>query len=72
MRLCRDCAWFDGDLTVDHTECKCRYPAEARVVVDYVDGNKTDVYPTCQDMRLASTKVVNYCGSDARFWEERK
>ena len=72
MRLCRDCTWFGGDLTIDHAECECHYPAEARIVSDYIDGTLTDVYPTCQDMRLANGKVVNYCGAEARFWEERK
>jgi hypothetical protein len=64
MRLCMDCIHHDD---TDH----CTHPAEEHIETDYVTGEKKHVYPTCQDMRLMRNGVVNYCGSEGRFWEGR-
>ena len=69
MRLCRDCRWFGGSDSTPYDECECRCPDSSTVRVDYVDGERTDVYPTCQESREA--KIVNYCGNEGRFWEAK-
>jgi len=69
MRLCRDCKWFGGGQETPSDKAPCRFPMETRIETDYVDGDKTEVYPTCQNMRM-SKGVTHYCGCEGRYWEE--
>lgn len=66
MRKCHDCRFCDSSVQPE----LCTNPREAKIKTDYVTGTKTDVFPTCQDMREAKN-VNHYCGAEGRLWEER-
>ena len=71
MRLCRECKWFGDASEVDYESSRCKFPGMTTLETNYVDGESTEVYPTCQDMRTAKLGGGS-CGCEGRLWEAKK